>query len=333
MTRFRRLQTLTLSTLAPTALVLLALSSPALTQQPTPAPAAAGQPELAPDLREAMGKADAGDPKPLTALADAGRPDAQYFAAVMLIFGRGGVAKDPARGCAYADKASATRADAAMLSGRCYQQGVGGAPDAAKAKAAYTRADQMGFPPAKCALGQLMMSDPPQAGQGLDLCKQAAKAGDDEAQLVVANVYFNGAGAIKADHGEARKWYEMAAKTKPDAARKLGEMYAAGDGGKRDTKKALQLWMTAEKAGDPLAPILVADQLFSQLTGGKKPGPGQYAFRGGIPVSDISVIEDWYKEAQQRDPRPEVKKRAEYALDVLGRFKTAAQSVSVTKQK
>jgi hypothetical protein len=82
--------------------------------------------------------------------------------------------------------------------------------------------------------------------------------------------------------------------------------------------------VAAEKAGDPLAAILVADQLFSELTGGRTPGPGKYGFRGGIPVEQITANEEWYQEALNRDPRPDVKKRAEYALKILASFKAAA---------
>jgi hypothetical protein len=173
----------------------------------------------------------------------------------------------------------------------------------------------------------MLLADPARARDGLALCKAAADAGDRDAQVKVADIYFKG-GPVPADHAEARKWYQKAADQQhAESARKLGEMYAKGDGGKRDTKKAMTLWQAAEKQGDPLTPILVADQLFSDLTGGKQPGPGKFAFRGGIPVADIEVIEDWYKEALERDPRPEVQKRAKYALSVLSSFKTAAQQV------
>jgi TPR repeat protein len=213
------------------------------------------------------------------------------------------------------------------LVGLCYQNGgIGGAPDKAKAEAAYTRAAEMGFPKSKCALGQMLMAEPQQAARGLSLCKDAATAGDGDAQLAVGDAYFSG-GPVKQDRAEARKWYAMAAKQNaPQAARKLGEMYAGGDGGPKDTKKALELWVAAEKAGDPLAAILVADQLFSDLTGGRTPGPGKYAFRGGVPVADIEINEDWYRQARDGDPRPDVKKRAEYALEILARFKAAAKA-------
>jgi TPR repeat protein len=177
----------------------------------------------------------------------------------------------------------------------------------------------------------MLMRDPQQAERGLGLCREGATAGDVDAQLAVGDAYFSGSGA-KLDHREARKWYEMAAnQNNAQAARKLGEMLAQGDGGRKDTKKAMTLWIAAEKAGDPLVSILVADQLFSDLTGGRKPGPGKYAFRGGIPLADIEVTEEWYRQAADRDPRADVKLRAQYALSVLAGFKAAANSTSATR--
>ncbi|MBV9996988.1 MAG: sel1 repeat family protein [Caulobacteraceae bacterium] len=305
------------------ALALLALTTPALAEAPAAAPA----PAVAPDLRAAMEKADAGTPADLTALADSGRADAQYYAALMYLNGRG-APPDPARGCAYAQKASAARADAMFLVGQCRRRGVGGKPDPEAAKAAFSRAADMGFAAAKCALGQMLLDDPAQAARGVDLCRQGAQAGDVGAQLKLGDAYYAGKVVAK-DRAEARRWYEMAARQgSPEASRKLGSMYAAGDGGKRDSKRAMELWRTAEKGGDPLTPILVADELFSQLTGGRTPGGGTYAFRGAIPVSDIEAIEDWYREAQQRDPRPETQKRAKTALAVLEGFRQGAQKAA-----
>ena len=137
------------------AVAILALASPAWAQ-PTPA---ASAPPVAADLRAAMDKADAGDPAPLVALADSGRADAQYYAGLMFLSGRG-VPVDGRRGCAYEEKASASRADAMLVVGRCYQSGANGQPDAAKAKAAFARAAEMGSPAAKCVLGQMLMAEP-----------------------------------------------------------------------------------------------------------------------------------------------------------------------------
>jgi TPR repeat protein len=288
-------------------------------------------PQVAPDLAAALDKAQAGAPEELVRLADSGRQDAQYYAGVMFLFGRGGVPADPARGCAYEQKASAHSAEAMRLVGECYRQGALGKPDPEKAKAAFARAVEMGDPKSKCALGRMLMAEPADAARGLALCKEAATAGDVDAQLAVADAYFAGRGA-PLDRKEARAWYDRAVQAKsPQAARKLGEMYANGDGGKKDTKKAVELWRQAETAGDPLAPILVADQLFADITGGKKPGPGTFAFKGGVPVGDIEIVQSWYQEALDRDPRPDVKQRAKYAISVLEQFKKAGQTSASAK--
>jgi TPR repeat protein len=304
------------------AAAIVAYASTAAAQPPQSPP---GSPPVAADLRAAMDKADAGAPGDLVALADAGRADAQYYAGLMFLAGRG-VPVDGPRGCAYEEKASASRADAMLVVGRCYQSGAAGKQDPEAAKAAFARAAEMGSVAAKCVLGQMLMAEPAQAARGLALCKEAALAGDADAQVRVGDAYYNG-GAVAEDRTEARKWYEMAAKqANPEACRKLGTMWAKGEGGPRDPKRAMDLWMTAEKGGDPLVSILVADQLFSDLTGGRTPGPGRYAFRGGIPVAQVETVEEWYKEAQQRDPRPQVKQRAQTALTVLAGFKKAAES-------
>ena len=291
-------------------------STPATWITPTPSPA----------LQISLAKAEAGDPAPLIALADAGDNDAQYYAGMMFVFGRGGVAKDGPKGCAYAEQAASVRADAMFLVGRCYQSGAGGTQDSAKAETAFGRAAEIGFAPASCALGQMLMGEPHRAARGLALCKAAAQAGDAEAQGAVADAYFAGTGARR-DHAEARRWYEKAAgQGDVNAMRRLGQMYARGDGGKKDTRRAVQLWQAAEKAGDPMSAILVADQLFADLTGGRKPGPGTYAFKGGVPVADIEAIEAWYQEAAQQDPRPDVRKNAAYAIAILEGIKKGAQA-------
>ncbi len=284
------------------------------------------------DLKAALDKAAAGSPEALTALADGGRADAQAYAGLLFVFGRGKIAPDPPRGCAYAAKAAEQRPDAMHLRGRCLQYGLaGGAPDPEGAKAAYGRALQMGYTPSRCALGQMLMAEPASVDRGVALCKEAAQAGDSDAQLALGSAFLTGA-VVARDPVEARKWYELAARRNPlMAARKLGQMYASGEGGKRDSKKALELWGAAEQAGDQLACILVADQLFSDVTGGRKPGPGTYAFKGGVPTAELEVVELWYQAAFDRDPRPEVKARAEYALKLLKSFKTA--SVSTKKPK
>jgi TPR repeat protein len=313
-------------------LAVLTCASALIAAAPAPAQTWVA-PQLSPEVKAAMEKAATGQPADLLALADAGRADAEFNAGVMLIQGRGGVMPDPKKGCAYEEKASATRADAAYLAGECWQNGLTGTRDTAKAEAAYQKSMQMGFSKSRCALGEMLLSEPGHGERGLALCKESANAGEVDAQLVLANAYFRGLG-VKADHKEARNWYNKAADLKnPQAMRRLGEMYVSGDGGKKDAKKAVALWQDAEKAGDPMSAILVADQLFSDLTGGKKPAGGTYSFKGGVPVSDLEVVENWYEEALKSDPRPDVKQRAERGIQVVKSLKAGAAQVSKTEKK
>jgi TPR repeat protein len=290
------------------------------------APAAAWVPPApSPELKAAMDKADAGDFKPLQKLAEVGHADAQRYAGAAFLSGRKGAPHDPRRGCALEEKASASRPDAMFLVGDCRRLGLAGPADPAGAKAAYQAAAARNYVPAKCALGQMLLAEPANAARGLALCQEGGLAGDVTAQLKVADAYRYGTGA-KRDPNEARRWYEMAAaKNNGEASRKLGEMYAAGEGGKKDRKKAAQLWIAAEKAGDNYTSILMGDQLFSEITGGKQPGPGKFAFRGGVPLAEVESAISWYEDAQKRDPRPETQKRAGMALHALNGFKTAAK--------
>ena len=51
-----------------------------------------------------------------------------------------------------------------------------------------------------------------------------------------------------------------------------------------------------------------------------------------MPVADIAVVEQWYKQAAERDPRPDVKKRAEYAVKILASLKSGgAAAATATK--
>jgi TPR repeat protein len=313
-------------TFALVALLGVALAGSALAASVKPWAA----PQPGPELQAALDKAQAGEPADLVAKADAGDAEAQYYAGVLYLFGRPNVPRDPKRGCDYEEKASATRPDAMHLVGLCHQNGAGpGEPvDKVKAETAFTRAAEMGFTKSKCALGQMLMADGKEAQRGINLCRQAANDGDLDAQTTVAKAYFSGSG-VRQDYPQARKFYELAAQQgNVDSMRRLGEMYAKGDGGKKDTKKAMEWWTKAEKAGDPLVSILVADQMFSDITGGKKPGPGQYAFKGGVPTSDIEVVEQWYKQAAERDPRPDVKQRAEYAMKILASLKSGGAAAA-----
>ncbi|HRD45514.1 MAG TPA: hypothetical protein PLF78_03415, partial [Caulobacter sp.] len=87
--------------------------------------------------------------------------------------------------------ASGKRADAAHLTAECVQHGHDGVrPDPVRARGLFEAAAAMGFAKSKCALGNMLVTgeggpaDPP---RGVALCRQAAEAGDPDAQTDVAN--------------------------------------------------------------------------------------------------------------------------------------------------
>ncbi|MFL5295595.1 MAG: tetratricopeptide repeat protein [Phenylobacterium sp.] len=285
-----------------------------------------GEPPLSAETAAAVQKAQAGDFADLIKRADAGHPDAQVRLGRAYMSGAKGLPRDPAKACAYQEKAAPQRADAMHLAGLCHLRGLGGPADSAKAKAAFESALAMGYPKSKCALGAMLIAEGPEAERGLSLCHEAAQAGDAEAQAEVGRAYRAGRGA-KADAKEARRWLEMAAAQKyAPAQRTLGEMYARGEGGKKDKKKAFEQWVAADKAGDAMTPILMGDFLFGELTGGKTPGPGKFRIPAGAPLSQVDEAEAWYKAAAARDPRPEVRSRATTAVSVLQQLKVGLQA-------
>ena len=172
----------------------------------------------------------------------------------------------------------------------------------------------------------------PAKGPDIAAIKAQAEGGNTEAQIAMGVAYRSGQAGVSKDPKQARAWFQKAADQKhPAGLRMLGDMYAKGEGGKRDTKKAIELWMAAEKAGDPFAPILVADQLFSDMTGGGKPGAGKFKIAPGTPISRMDDISAWYKEAETRDPRPDVKQRAQLAENVLSQIKVGLQKAGHPK--
>jgi TPR repeat protein len=167
-----------------------------------------------------------------------------------------------------------------------------------------------------------------QAAPAAPAARSAAAPTAPANQVRLAGAYYYGRGQTQS-YKEARSWLEKAAVQKhPEAQRRLGEMYAKGLGGKKDRKKALELWRAAEAAGDAYTPILVADLYYQDITGEKDPAPGKFKFVNSVPAAQIDDTISWYEAALARDPRAETKKRAEMALYVLRTLKSASVSVS-----
>lgn len=98
----------------------------------------------------------------------------------------------------------------------------------------------------------------------------------------------------------------------------LGEVHASM--GKR--AKALVYWKQAADAGDPRAPILIADHYFERIFGrGARPGPGMnLSLQERPPSAHVDEAAKWYRLAVERDDREDSRSRAQIGLDAMTNF-------------
>ena len=203
----------------------------------------------------------------LEALAAKGRSDAQEMLGEVL----GPVGPQQLRNevaaCGWFAKAASSRSDAIHNLALCFEKGVGGQPNLARAAALYQQAAERNYPKSMCALGNLYVAGrgvPKDELKGAALCQQAAKLGDPDAQTDLGNFYLMGVG-VQRDVVQARYWYELAAvQRQPNAQFVLGQIYWNGDGIARDRVKAAELLKAAYQGGRTEAAYLLAPWLFAR---------------------------------------------------------------------
>lgn len=76
----------------------------------------------------------------------------------------------------------------------------------------------------------------------------AAKGGEAEAQVLLADLYLQGRGTAR-DAAQAAYWYARAAQSSPEAQWKLGALYQQGHGAARNPEIAAALYVRAAEAG------------------------------------------------------------------------------------
>jgi TPR repeat protein len=172
--------------------------------------------------------------------AEAGDAAAQTLAAEILSRGLG-VARDEAKAAKWYQLAAEQGVPEAqfqyallLLDGRFVKKDPQGAYALMQAAAeAGNRLAQFNF-------AQLLVQKEPGAtgmAKAVSYYRRAADAGLADAQYAMAEMYANGAGAVKRDEVEARRWLLLAARQNFDTAQvELGTWLVEGRGGKRDLK-------------------------------------------------------------------------------------------------
>lgn len=138
------------------------------------------------------------------------------------------------------------------------------------ARAIFAELANKGDPAAEAWLGHMEeegLGAAPDGAKAVQWYKKAAATGSAEAERHLGELYLHGS-ALPQDAGAARHWLALAAARKdPRAERELGELYARGLGGARDAALAYGWLAMAASDGDAqaaierdrVAPALTAD--------------------------------------------------------------------------
>ena len=174
--------------------------------------------------------------------------------------------------------------DSLLLLAECYDDGVGGSGDAAKAAECYGRAAKLGSGEAKVLLAAAYESGlgvKPDPRRAFDLVREAADSGNRRAMTRLGDYYLNG-DFVEQSAPKALALYRRAFDAGYlSAAVKLGRCAELGLSGEPDPVRAAELYGIAARAGDP---------------------EGQYAF-GRCHLKGIGMAKDtagavfWFKTA------------------------------------
>jgi|GEM_PF-4992392 len=156
------------------------------------------------------------------ALVAAEQDNVEAMLAVGELYEKGlGIAKNFTKALAWYEKAAnAKNAEAGFRAGLCYEIGIGAAVDLTKATAAYNQAMGLGSAKATHKVAIFHLSGQAEAHglakdvpKGLELLKQAAKAGEGAAYNTIAMIFLHGLFGQKADRDIAIKTFTGSAQT------------------------------------------------------------------------------------------------------------------------
>lgn len=217
--------------------------------------------------------------------------------------GEQGWAHDPAKACAWFERAAPQRGDGAHNLALCYETGQGVPQDLARARTLYASAAKLGWVQAKCALGTMLVSGRGGAkdvARGVALCREAAEAGNANAQTDYA-IWLLMGDNVPADMAMARHWFSAAAaQGQHNAEFLLGQMLWNGDGGAADPDGAAEWWKKAYAGGRKDAAALIARAAFKRAAPDGKTVADQGAMAEAI---------QWARVAAAEDPDPERRKQ------------------------
>ena len=288
-----------------------------------PGSARAQETEINAETRAAAHQVSGGDRTAgldrLETLAGGGDVDAHNVLGE-LYAGVGGVQRDRPKSCEHFRSAREARPSAAHNYGQCLWEGAYGARDFAEARIWYGRGADGDFLQAKCALGNMLIrgeGGPAEPERGVALCREAADAGEPNAQADMGDHYGGGRGVTQ-DYAIARQWYERAAAQRQrNAAFQRGVLDWNGLGGPIDLISASRWLEQAYEAGRKDAAILVGRSAFIRAV--------PNAPRGPVDVVLLAQAKHWYEISVVEDPDPEARARSAVMLAQISGYEALAR--------
>ncbi len=234
----------------------------------------------------------------LETLAARGDEAAIAFLGEIYSFGLIGVARDRKRACDLFEQVQSDRPDVLHQVATCYYDNEGRTRDLERSRSLYARAAEGRYRQSLCAYGNMLIrgeGGPKNEVQGLELCREAAIAGDRHAQTDYGGYLLMGVGT-EPDPVSARFILEQAAdQQQANAAFLLGQIHAKGDGTALDNKQASVWFAKAYEYGRPDAAFQAAMSLTRR--GFHQDGD---QMSGNPETLREAVI--WFEVAFERDP-------------------------------
>jgi TPR repeat protein len=177
---------------------------------------------------------------------------------------------------------------------RSYYYGKGAPQDYSKALSLYRQAAQAGDPEAQYIAGGMYfkgMGTPVDYTSAFELLYKAALSGKStvESQRILGQSFLLGRGVPK-NFAEARHWYNLAAaEGDREAQNELAFMYFVGNGVEQDYEQAYEWFQKAARGGLPVAQYNVGIMLYSG---------------NGVPESDLVGAYAWFSLAASNGHAP-----------------------------
>jgi len=256
----------------------------------------------------------------LNALAASGDLNAHDVLGEIYAGATGVVNRDRPRSCEHFRAAREAGASAAHNYAQCLWEGAYGDRRLEEARVWYQNAAEGGFLQSKCALGNMIAkgeggaADP---ARGMALCREAADAGEPNAQTDLGDYY--GAGTfVPRDYVEARRWYGLAAaQGQRNALFNLGVFDWNGLGGQRDLESAGKWFEAAYAAGRLDAASLVGRAALIRAVPNTPAGP--------VDVALLGKAKTWFEIAAEKDPDEAARAQAAVALAQISGYEALSR--------